>query len=1411
MKILRKLVAVLISVSVIACMAVPAGIGAAAVGQVKIYDITVDGEETLMGTANANPEFSWKMDSAAAGQKQTAYRLVVSRESDGAVVWDTGKVESGISAGIKYEGSPLKSVTGYNWRVTVWDKNGAEVNSDVAYFETAYIGEDAFADAEWIKMSSGAGEIADIGEYSIAFDFNIVSDALGLAFGATDSSHFYLWQININMENGAAGAWLRPHTWNGYGALWNPEGISNFNGYKLDDGLNLTAGTDHNMKIEVKNGSIDTYIDGQLVNSLETGRSISLGKLGFRHALNTQSNFCETAYYDNIEVTAGGERVFFEDFSFASYKFSGGTVENGRLKIAATSNETIILQKESAFDYTVETDMTLTGDAAGICFSAADSSNMFMWQFNTINYPGKHYLRAHIWTGGNVSVHEFDISGYFTPQDMKDTERHIKIEVIGTKINTYIDDQLVNSYTNAAVTTGKVGFRVSSNGSENHESAYFDNMRVTTYSDAGESVRLYDFETPLNPFSGGKVIDGRLYCDAGTGVATFVYLEEGDEGVPVFRKTFETKDKTVASARLYATALGVYDVYINNSRVGLTENGEKVYDELKPGWTDYQDRVMYYTYDVTDMISSGKNAIAGVVGSGWWTGRISFGTYGYKDIAFLAKLVINYSDGTSETIGTDTSWKSSDNGPLRYADIWNGETYNANLEADFSSADYDDSGWGECAVSNDFTGEVSAQSGSNVRIREGLTRTAEKISIYSGTKDNGTDFGEVDEIHSADGMDGELTLNAGETLVVDLGQNMVGWPEFTVSGKKNTMIVVRFGEMLNDSGSLSRGNDGPKGSIYTANYRSARSTLSYILAGRDGGETYRPTASFYGFRYMEITATDTLTINALKAQVVGSDIDETGSIETSDQSVNQLFSNIIWGQRGNYLSVPTDCPQRDERLGWTGDTQIFIGAAAYNSDVASFFKKWAQDIIDSQTAAGAYPDVVPASNAVGSGNGAWGDAGIVVPYTLYQMYGATGIIESNYDSMVKYMNWLDNGTYDGPGTAYGDWLSYEHTDSRLISVAYYAHDAKLMSVMADAIGKTADAEKYATLFENIKASFQQRYVRADGTMSAASQTAYLLALKFDLLPSEESREKVTAALAEKIKNNGNKLSTGFVGTGIISQTLSEVGLDDLAYNLLLQRDNPSWLYSVDQGATTIWERWNSYTLESGFGDVGMNSFNHYSYGAVAQWMYEYMAGIKSDSDAPGFKHFNLAPSIDTRSGADLPSGQNNITSVRGTYDSAYGIIVSEWSTERDGYLDYSSVVPANSSATLQLPLLKDAAYVTVNGKTYSLAGQSAEAPAISDIADGIEFISLDNSSLSLELDSGSYEISFTTEIPEQILKGDLDFNGILNVSDVVALRGLIMRGDYTALQCNAGDMNDDGTLNVADVVALRGKIMAGGN
>ena len=765
-------------------------------------------------------------------------------------------------------------------------------------------------------------------------------------------------------------------------------------------------------------------------------------------------------------------------------------------------------------------------------------------------------------------------------------------------------------------------------------------------------------------------------------------------GVAIFRKVFTARD--VKNARIDATALGVFDLWCNGQRVGRqTSNGDVEFDELKPGWTEYRKRVLYYSYDITSYIREGENVLLAAVAPGWYNGRIALGTYGKTHVSFLGALHL-LDAGGDRTIYTDDSWDACWGGRIRAADIWDGELCDGRemSYAEMSLVNTRDIDW-DVPTEESYDIFVTPHIGPTVKARAGLSRKPVSINVYNGTVDNGSDHGRINVVRTVEGGD-VFSLKKGERAIIDFGQNLVGYPVFTVKGTMGTQVTARVSEMLNDSGDKARLNDGPEGSLYTANYRSAKAKVSYITRGDAGGEAYRPTFTYLGFRYCELLATDDVEISDLTAAVVGSDTRETGRIETSHKDVNRLISNILWGQRGNYLSVPTDCPQRDERLGWMFDTHAFAGTAAYNADVRGFFHKWLQDMRDSQAENGMYPDVVPAVRVIGFGGAAWSDAGIIVPHVMWKMYGDNALVEAHYESMERYMDWLATTDLMGAAPTYGDWLGCEYTDPRLVGVAYYAHDARCMEAMSRAIGREDRAAHYREVYENVRDKFRSLYCDENGDLieSARSQTCYLLALYVDLL-DEDSSVRATAALRQKILDNGCKLSTGFVGTYILNNVLAEHGENDLAYSLLLQPEFPSWLYSVHQGATTMWEEWNSYTHEKGFYGHGMSSFNHYAFGAVEEWMYRHMAGIESSEDAPGFAHPILQPKPDVRRPEDIPEGQERITWVKASYDSCVGTIVSNWDMT-DGFV-YETTVPLMS--TLYLPVLTDAETFVANGCT----------------------------------------------------------------------------------------------------------------
>lgn len=949
--------------------------------------------------------------------------------------------------------------------------------------------------------------------------------------------------------------------------------------------------------------------------------------------------------------------------------------------------------------YTIDFDFILESGNFGICFGVKDANNLIMWQLNTVTSGGTRlYLRPHVKSGGSWSTPAGDIdiseaAGY-DGKTVLGKLLHERIEVDGRTIKTYLGEDAnslrqVSSYTHSGkIALGKLAFRMHSN---ENEVAKFDNLVVRDA--AGEIIYQNDFSEAAG-FSGTdaiELVDGMLKVGNNLGNADRVFLQTGDsESLPAFRKSF-TPAKKIASARLYTTALGVYDVHINGRRVGrILEDGSIEYHELKPNFTEMADRKFYSSYDVTAMITEGsENVLSAVVASGWWSGLVA-ANYGKQD-AFLAKLVLCYDDGSREIITTGTDWKASRASAVTMGDIYNGESYDARVDQSWMLPGYDDSAWQAVKINREFKGEITSWMGSFITVHDELEHSPKSLTVYKGATGARADrYGKINVLSTP--ASAELTLNPGEVLLVDFGQNFSGWEAFTVRGNAGTVLTIEHGETLNDqNGEFSRGNDGPGGSIYNANYRSAQATTRYTLRGGES-ESYHPSFTYYGFRYIEITTTETVKLEAIAGQVVSSVEKEIGQLTTSDAKINQLISNIRWGQYSNYLAVPTDCPQRDERMGWSADTQVFVKAGCYLGFSKSFLEKYLQDLRDAQNAEGAYPGVAPTGQYGGGdwGGTGWADAGVIIPYTLYRMYDDISVITDSWASMQKYVDgYLSKFGKNGPRNIWGDWLAYESNDSEIqsiLAVAYYAWDAKMMAEMAEAAGYTDQVAKYERLYETEKDYFIEKYVRPDGKLKRGEQSVCLYALYLDLLPDEASVAAVTKQLTTNISRNKNKLQTGFLGTKIILDTLTKIGRNDLAYALLLQENNPSWLYSVLQGATTIWERWNSYTIESGFGDVGMNSFNHYAYGAVAGWMFETMVGIGQSE--PGFKRLLVAPQPDAR-----------ISEVKASYDSAYGLITARSSFDGKVWT-YDLTVPANTTAEIRIPMA-DFGELTVNGKALS--------------------------------------------------------------------------------------------------------------
>ncbi len=726
------------------------------------------------------------------------------------------------------------------------------------------------------------------------------------------------------------------------------------------------------------------------------------------------------------------------------------------------------------------------------------------------------------------------------------------------------------------------------------------------------------------------------------------------------RKTFAVR-KTLRSARVYATAQGLYKLSFNGKPVSQ--------DIFRPGWTDYNKRIQYQTYDVTKMLQTGDNAVGVTLGDGWFCGHVGLtggNNYGTQPRA-LVQLHLTYEDGTAETVVSDASWKASP-GPILRDDLLDGETYDARKEMPgWNTAAFDDHAWKQ-AEANDERGMMSDELNSH----SSLITHHSSFALVSQPDQS---VEKVEELKAR-----SMTEKPQGAYVFDLGQNMVGWARIKVKGEAGTTVRIRFAEMLS-----------PDGTIYTTNLRGAKATDYYTCKG-SGTEVWEPTFTFHGFRYVELTGlTAKPSLDAVTGIVITSATPPAGTFACSSPLVNKLQHNIVWGQRGNYLEVPTDCPQRDERLGWMGDAQIFVRTASYNSDIAAFMTKWTQDVVDAQSPEGGFSDVTPRMGDKSDGAPAWGDAGVIVPWTIYRCYGDTRLVAERYPAMQKWIEYIRSVNPDfiwrkRANNNFGDWLNVKSdTPREILATAYFAYDAQLMAQMAQAIGKTEDAQQYRDLFAQIKAAFNREFVGADGRIKSDTQTAYVLALRFNLLP-DEKREAAARYLVDDIINKrSGHLSTGFLGVGYLTPTLTQTGHLDVAYRLLNNDTYPSWGYSIRQGATTIWERWDGWTEDKGFQDPGMNSFNHYSLGSVGEWMYASVAGIDLDPVQPAYKRIVLHPH---------PGG--GLTYARATYDSIHGPITSDWKLE-NGQFVYHITVPANTTATVYVPV-QSATQVMEGGK-----------------------------------------------------------------------------------------------------------------
>ena len=742
------------------------------------------------------------------------------------------------------------------------------------------------------------------------------------------------------------------------------------------------------------------------------------------------------------------------------------------------------------------------------------------------------------------------------------------------------------------------------------------------------------------------------------------------ENVAYLRKSF-TPAKQVQKATLYATALGTYELQLNGSRIS---------DQFfAPGWTTFGTRVRYQAYDVTSQLVADENVLGAQVSGDWYSGHIGNGGYqvGGMSRALLAQLEIVYSDGTTDRFVTDSSWKMHAS-PTVYSDLMGGEEYDARSEiAGWASPGFDASSWSPVLVRTEAARIMNSQASEPIR-----------------------DLGELTPV--------SVTAPQAGRWTYDLGQNISGVIRLQISAPAGTVITIRHAEVLNLDGT-----------IYTNNYRRASARDTYVCKG-GSVETWQPKFTYRGFRYVELTGPSTQPpLSAVTGVVLGSNTPFVGQLSTSDPSLDRLQSNIQWGQMDNYFSVPTDCPQRDERLGWMGDAEIFIRTASYNADVAAFFTKWMVDVNDSQVS-GAYTDISPYNNA-GAGSPAWADAGVICPWMIYQMYGDTRILAKCYPYMVAWVQLCQSNSVNyirsgNRGSDFGDYLAPDGTTSKeLIGTAFFAHSADLLARTATVLGYTNDAATYQTMFQNIKTAYNNAYVNQNtGVCTSPTQCAYALALDFNLV-SDSLKPLMAQLIANDVASRSNHLSVGFVGVDHLLPSLSNNGGTTTAYNLIQQTTYPSWLYEVNAGATTVWERWDGIETNGSYEDPEQNSFNHYAFGSCGEWLYDTVAGIDIDPTATGYRKFIIHP----QSGG-------TVTSASASYASMSGAIACNWSSGNGGFL-LNVVIPANTTATVYVPTTD--------------ASQVLESDGSASSATGVTFVGMSGGSAVYTVQSGSYSFA----------------------------------------------------------------------
>ena len=951
-------------------------------------------------------------------------------------------------------------------------------------------------------------------------------------------------------------------------------------------------------------------------------------------------------------------------------------------------------------DFTLDIDLKIVNNAASVLFGTENENNAYMWQISkTASLGGGAYYRPHKCTDGKWKVlANIQVS---PSSDYASDYVHMTVAVKGGTAVTTLGGTVIDTRSLGSFNMGYFGFRKPAD-----EKAQFDNIVLKDGS--GKVVYSEDFEDgTADGFTDVTVTNGYADLTANKTITPIRYGNTKPESAPMLRREFTTQSgKTVASAKLYATSVGIYVMYIN---------GKETTDSyFNPGRTNYDDTLMYQTFDVTNLVKNGGNAIGAYLGHGWMDRALhNYGTTMY----LYAKLLITYTDGSTDVVVTDNNWRFYRNGPIIDDDMFNGFKYDATIEAEldgWTEAGFDDSDWDNVSVAaaNKVinNGSVPAIVAQNIP----LTRNTITLSAIA------------------------VTEPEKGVYIYDFGQNIAGVAKVTATAPKGTKMTLRHSEILNRENM--QGATGIAGTLYTGNLPRAEATDTYIFRGDKGEETFSPNMTYHGFRYMEITGLSApLPLEKVKALLIMTDLEQTGTFESSNDMVNQLYSNSLWSARDNFMSIPTDCPQRGERAGWTGDAQIFARTGAYMMDVNAFYQKYSRDMRDSakdnrivmdvapSLKAGGYQYGKPAQNRLEATNG-WGDAIVIIPYQMYKQYGNKKILEENYELMCNWMDYLvDTSTdYVRDQSWTGDWLPVNETKTPIAvtDTAFCAYSASLIAEIAAILGKSADVTKYTNLYNNYRNAWQTNFLADDGcTTLCGTQTSYIVGLKFGLF-DEDKVQGAAENLVKNIKKWEWHLTTGFLGLSYLNPVLSDAGYSDVAYKLLEQDSYPSWLYSVSTGATTIWETWDALRVfADGSSRVTAESYNHFSYGAVSEWMYRYMLGIeRDDENSNSFRHFILKPEFG-----------GSITYAKGSYNSPRGYIASGWELNKEtGAFSYNATVPANTTATLYLPAADAKTLVSESGKPVAQA-------------DGVTFVGYSDGHMVYELESGSYSFAATVD------------------------------------------------------------------